>query len=644
MYQRAKHPSQTLHGAASLGHLTLLGLLLLPWGCFSCPTASGDSEVVDALAASQSQVRAFRLDPQPLVTLCFDDVHQDVYDTAFPILRSHGIPASYYFITQFLSPLWKAQLKALQDHGWEIGSHGRTHRSLAELSEADLVEELRQSKADLEAAGVEVTGLAYPFGAGYDDSAVVRQVKQNYSYARSVRPGNNAPIIKQYALASEVVTNTTGIDTMKGWVDAAVERRQWLIILLHNVDDSGTDYSISPARFSELASYIGARAGAGELSAVTVKEGVSRYGQRDWHPIDAPQPAGGSDIVITNGRLLWQLGRRISDYLYDGYEWVENGGLRYYELNGSYRTIGVPLSSTLASISPDRAVAEVTLSNADQEASVVSTITLTGDSPLAEVHTIRAAGSPQRLLIAKDLVRRFTVDEGVLVTDGALDTHLRKYGDRVRSFFAFDSKTDLIRIMTHLTRKSHSEYADYTRGEFRCGTIDVVEDLPFAWSVGGIVFDTSRLFVEAETGEMAGRAMLYAGADASPQTGHTGVTLDDNGTISVSFTPPARGDYALFVRHKSAGVGGQCSIQLDDGEPVTQAVAGTDFGYGEVLLRDLRAEVHRVKVAAVNGAVDVDSMLLVPVGRSTGTPAGVEFPADVVRQAYDDTLLPFVMR
>lgn len=644
MSQRANHPSTVLHGAAFLGRLALLALLLLPWGCFSCPTAWGDSGAVDALAPLPAQVRAYRLDPQPLVTLCFDDANQDVYDTAFPILRSQGIPATLFFITSFLDGRWKTQLGDLEDHGWEIGSHGRTHRNLAELSSADLIEELRQSKADLEAAGVEVSGLAYPFGSGYDDTAVLRQVKRHYSYARSVRPGNNAPIIGRYALASEVVTNATSIDTMKSWVDSAVDRKQWLIILLHNVDDSGTDYSISPAEFSDLVSYIKTRAGAGELSAVTVKKGVTQYSQGDWHPIYTPQPTGGSDIVIMNDRLLWQLGSRISDYLYDGYEWVESGELRYYESNGSYRTIGVPSGSTLTSISPDRAIAEVTLSSVDQAASVVSTITLTPESPLAEVRTIRAQGSPQRLLIAKDLTRRFSVDEGLLVGDGALETHLRKYGDGVRSFFAFDGTTDLIRIMTHLRRKSHSEYADYTRGEFRCGTIDVEGDLPFTWAVGGMVFDTSGLFVEAETGEMDGQAAFYAGADASPQTGHTGVTLDNNDTVSVDFTPPVRGDYTLFVRYKSAGAGGQCSVQMDEGEPATQAVIGASFGYGNIFLRDLSAEVHSVKVAAVSGAVDVDYILLVPAGRSAGTPAGVEFPAGVVRQAYDETLLPFVMR
>lgn len=644
MYRRAKPPTAAFQAATFLFRPLLLALLLLPWVCSSGSIAYEDSEAVDELAAPRGEVRAYRLDPQPLVALCFDDAYQNVYDTAFPILRSRGIPATYYFITQFLSPLWKAQLNDFEDHGWEVGSHSRTHPDLAVLSDAELIEELEQSRADLEAAGMEVTGLAYPFGSGHDDAAVVRRVKQYYSYARSVRPGNNAPIVRQYALTSMVVTKATSIETMKSWVDLAVDQRQWLIILLHNVDHSGTDYSITPAAFTELVDYVRARVDAGELDAVTVKEGVARFGQRDWQPIYAPPPPGESDTVIMNDRVLWHLGSRLSDYLYDGYEWVESGGLRYYGLDGTYPLIHVPSGLVLKSIDPDRVIAEITLSSNDRGASVLSEIALTSDSPLAEIRTIRVTGSPQKLLIAKDLARRFTVDEGLVVTDGALENHLRKYGDGVRSFVAFDDATDLIRIMTHLRRESHSEYADYTHGEFRCGVLDVTSDLPFAWSVGGIVFDTFGLLVEAETGEMNGGATYYVGADASPQSGQTGVTLDNDDAITLSFTPPARGDYTLSVRHKTDGAGGQYSVQVDGGESVPQAVVGASFGYSNIPLRDLSAQVHSVRVAAASGAVHVDYLLLVPASRSVGTPVGVEFPMDVVRQAYDDALLPFVMR
>ena len=260
MRQRMGVPLIALFGRTvhSLRFL-LLGALLLGWNGPFGATTHVESGMGDAITVSQADVQAFSLDPQPLVTLSFDDASQTVYDTAFPILSLQGIPATYYFVTSALNDEWKADLKDLENHGWEIGSHSRTHPNLTTLSSHDLIEELAQSKADLEGAGLKITGFAYPYGAGSNAAAVLRQVKQYYSYARSVGSGNNAPLIKQYALKTQTVTSSTHIDTMKGWIDSAIAEKQYLIILMHTVDDTGNVYSISPVVLAELASYIHAR-------------------------------------------------------------------------------------------------------------------------------------------------------------------------------------------------------------------------------------------------------------------------------------------------------------------------------------------------------------------------------------------------
>ena len=630
--------SRTVHSLRFL----LLGALLLGWNGPFGATAHGESRMTDAITVSQADVRAFSLEPKPLVTLSFDDASHTVYDTAFPILDSHGIPATFYFMTSFLNDQWKAKLKDLENHGWEIGSHSRTHPNLTTLNDQELIEELSQSKADLEGAGLTITGFAYPFGAGGEDAAVLRQVKEYYSYARSVRPGNNAPIIKQYALKTQATTSSTHIETMKGWIDLAIAEKQHLIILMHTVDDTGNVYSISPAVLEELASYIHTRANAGEIEAVTTQEGVTRNSQTGWQPIDAPLASIQSDMVITNGRILWYLGSKVVDYQHDGYEWVQSGSIRYYELNGKYHTIDIPSHIALESIGPDEATAEITLSSADGEAGVLGAVTLFRGSPLAEVRITSVRGTPQKLLIAKDLARRFSVNEGLLMTDGSLETGARAYGDSARSFFALESTTDLVHIVTHLQRKSHSEYSDHTQGEFRHGSISTPAELPYTWLVGGLVFDTFNLLAEAESSAVGGENTFYTGADASPKTGNTGVILDDNGAVSIQITPPAQGNYTLAIRRKAATAGDQYHYQIDGGEVFTRTVTDTSFGYDNIALPDLSAHSHIVTVSAVSGTVNVDYVLLVPTSRSANTPATIEFPADVARQAFDYVFLPLI--
>jgi peptidoglycan/xylan/chitin deacetylase (PgdA/CDA1 family) len=620
--------------------LLLFGALLLIFSvCADGATADDIPVTSEAALAGSAGVRAFSLDPQPMVSLSFDDASQSVYDTAFPILSSRGIPATFYFMTSGLNEQWKAELKDLENHGWEIASHSRTHPDLTVVSDADLIEEVSQSKAVLEDAGLRITGFAYPYGTGSDSAAVVRQVKQHYSYARSVNPGNNAPIIQQYALKTQTVMRSTSQRVMRGWVDSAIKNRQWLVIVMHNVDNTKSEYAISPADLAGLTSYIQTKVEAGALKAVTVRDGVTRYSQTDWHAIDDLQPSTHSDIVITNDQVLWYLGSRIADYLNDGYEWVESGELRYYELNGDYQTINVPNRFALESIRPDHVTAEITLGSVDGAASVDSTITLVPGSPLAEIRTTDVRGTPEQLSLAKEMTRRFSVDDGLLVTDGSLETELRTYGDAAQSFFAFDQTTDLVRIMTDSQPKSHSEYADYTRGEFRSSPISVTGELPHTWFVGGIVFDTHDLLAEAENGIVDGQIAFYKGLDASPGTGATGVRLDNRSTVSMRLTPPARGNYILSIRHKGISGRDQYRYQIDGGEVFTRTVAGARFGYHNIALPDLSAQSHTVKVSAASGRVVMDYALLVPTSRSANTPATVRFPADVARKAHDHIML-----
>ena len=506
------------------------------------------------------------------------------------------------------------------------------------------MKELSQSKADLESAGLKVTGFAYPYGIGGADATVLRQVKQYYSYARAVTPGSNTPIIKQYALKVQTVMSSTSIETMKSWIDAAIEQKQYLIILLHSVDDTGGSYSVSPAVLAELASYIQARASAGDLRTVTVQEGVASSREASWQPLNDPQASIQSDIVITNGQILWHLGSNVIDYLHDGYEWVQSGKLRYYALNGAYQVMYVPSHIALTSISPNQAIAEFTLSSVNGVDSVVSTVTLKLDSSLAEVHITGVKGTPLRLALAKDLARRFSIDEGLLMTDGWFESQLRTLGDNAQSMFAFESTRDLVRILTHSQRKLHSEYADYAQGEFRSSPISVTE-FPYAWWIGGIVFDTFGLLAEAETGALDGEATFYTGTDASPKTGNTGVTLNEKGAVSIHFTPPAQGNYTLAVRHRGVSATDQYRYQVDDGEIFTRTVKATVFSYENGALRDLTAQDHIVRVSAVSGRVDVDYVLLVPTSRSANTPADIEFPADVAdvaRRAHDRVFLPMI--
>lgn len=591
------------------------------------------------------EVRAFSVDPQPMVSITFDDYSHTVYDAGFPILNGHGIPATFYFISSGLDSQWITELTDLQNHGWEIGSHSRTHPNLTTLSEADLITELNQSKVELQAAGLNVSGFAYPGGQGPRNGTVFRKVKQYYSYARSVASGYNTPIIKQYDLRTQLQTSSTTIGTMKGWVDSAIANHQWLIITMHTVDTTGSIYSISPDDLTSLADYIETQVNCNCISAVTVQEGVSRYGLPGWTPIAAAGDPIHKNLVITNGQALWWLGQEAIDYLNDGYEWVESGALQYSELNGDYHTASIPSTISLSNLRSDLISAQFTLTDStDGNFQVTNTVSLIPGSPFGEVKVTAIQGTALSLSNEKWMARRFSVYQGGLVTDGLIETGSRNYGKSDQVLYSFNDSSDLIRLVVQPKGKTLSEYADYEHGLIRIRSISKSNDLPFLWFTGGIPFDTHHLLSEAENGLIECQGNYYTGEDASPKTGNTGIVLSGcNHWMNISFTPPYPGNYVLSLRQKGSASSDTYGYRIDGGVITTRVVTGTTFGYENIQLANFSAQSHTLEVTLVSGTVDVDYVLLIPITRSETTPVDVDFPIDISHQLFHYCYLPIIL-
>lgn len=621
-------------------------LILIGIGFLFLQPGGGQALAPDAQSTfTQDTVRAYEILPAAFISLAFDDSSQSIYDTAFPILNAQGIPGTFYFIANALTDNWGLQLKDLEDHGWEIGSHSQTHQDLTALSEAELINEVLQSKADLEAAGLTVSGFAYPEGSGSKDPVVVRMVKQAYGYGRATSPGYNQPILHQYALRIQSQVATITLETMKNWVDEAVASRQWLIILMHTVDNSGDLYSITPENLADLTAYIRQKMDAGSLQAVTVQTGLARQTEAGWLPIDRATDFEGENLALTNGQILWHFGNgQVLDYLFDGTEWVESGQVQYWEWHEDYHRAGRLSTFHLHKLDPDRSMVQFTLTDSvNGDFSVVSTVSMGRSRWLAEVQITEIQGAPTSLMLGKYLTRRFSTLEGALLTDGWFEHGVRNYGVSAQLFSAFDQKNDLIRVLAQALTKTYTEYADYLRGEFRIREISRMEDLPYTWCVGGLPFDTLYLLAEAEDGSHSGVPTYYTGEDASPGSEITGIVLSTSGEqVTLQLTAPQPGNYVLSIRQMGAIPGAAFRLQFDDASPDVRSATEDVFGYTSLALTGLSAGQHSVSLAGQAGTVILDYALLVPTSRSASTPESVLFPADLHCQAC--TFLPLTFR
>ncbi len=132
-----------------------------------------------------------------LVGLTFDDGYADFATTAVPVLADFGFSSTVFMVAGHLGgdndwdppprrPLMTAeQLRAVEDAGHEIGSHGMRHVRLVGLPPQALAHELKESKTVLErVARAPVTGFCYPYGAL--DCESVAAVRSEYDYACAV--------------------------------------------------------------------------------------------------------------------------------------------------------------------------------------------------------------------------------------------------------------------------------------------------------------------------------------------------------------------------------------------------------------------------------------------------------------------------
>jgi peptidoglycan/xylan/chitin deacetylase (PgdA/CDA1 family) len=144
-----------------------------------------------------------------VVSVTFDDAYRSVLELAKPALDRYGYKGTVFVATDWpgrerpmrwpgidcwlgtahereLDALSWAELRALADDGWEIGSHTCSHPHLPELDDERLAKELADSKATVEREiGMPCASLAYPYGDA-DERVLAATEAAGYRWACTI--------------------------------------------------------------------------------------------------------------------------------------------------------------------------------------------------------------------------------------------------------------------------------------------------------------------------------------------------------------------------------------------------------------------------------------------------------------------------
>jgi len=137
--------------------------------------------------------------PEKPIIISFDDTYKSVYENAFPIMKEFGYKGILFIISDYIGKRndWEAyslqrkyihagteDISEMHKNGFEIGSHGKTHKFLPHLNNSDIRSELEDSKHYLEYNfNNTIICCCYPYG-GYNNN--VSNVAQYSGYKYGV--------------------------------------------------------------------------------------------------------------------------------------------------------------------------------------------------------------------------------------------------------------------------------------------------------------------------------------------------------------------------------------------------------------------------------------------------------------------------
>lgn len=211
---------------------------------------------------------------QGSILLAFDDVDQSIYTLAYLAMRQRKIRGTCYVYTDGIGTgnfMTSYQLLDLNNNGWDIANHTKTHTDLTTLTQAEQETEFTEAKSVLDGLGLTKASNAVAFpGGAYNADTKLAMTATGMVTGRTVKDGYVIiPKSDNQVLWARNVTYTTTLAAAKAWVDRITARGETSIFVFHKITQgelAAGDWAYSD--FVEFLDYINNN----HIPAITISE------------------------------------------------------------------------------------------------------------------------------------------------------------------------------------------------------------------------------------------------------------------------------------------------------------------------------------------------------------------------------------
>lgn len=233
--------------------------------------------IVVVIAVNYEGKQAFE---KPLLSFRFDDCYSSQL-TAHKILKEHNLTATFYCITDRLDEegymKW-SDAKHLYDHGFEIGSHTRSHMNFLMLTLVEQREEIVGSRNNFLRQGIKATTFAYPYGifnpfymkevkAGYRCACIYPLFKGAFNYKNT----NN--------LMLDCLRSIKTAEQFEDNLNKAINKSAWMVVCFHRIGDEEGKYYVKEEDFREIVKVAKEYQDKGLIDVVTISQACSELEQ-----------------------------------------------------------------------------------------------------------------------------------------------------------------------------------------------------------------------------------------------------------------------------------------------------------------------------------------------------------------------------